>query len=63
MWYPLNTWLKVATKLEKRAIDVIAAATVSVAAILETVVSHETCSAEKMNSPLRKMLSQSFPID
>ena len=40
MWYALNTWLKVATKLEKRAIEVIAAATVSVAAILEMFVSH-----------------------
>lgn len=63
MWYALNTWLKVATKLEKRAIEVIAAATVSVAAILEMFVSHERGGVEMMHSPPRKMLSQSFPID
>jgi hypothetical protein len=63
MWYALNTWLKVATKLETRAIDVIAAATVSVAAILGTTVSHETGNAEKTHSPPRKMLLQNFPID
>jgi hypothetical protein len=61
MWYALNTWLKVATKLEKRAIDVIAAATVSVAAILGPIVSHETVNAEKTQLTPEKNVVAKLP--